>query len=176
MSELEKIVLALATGFFVFLFSDKMGKLFYGPDPYLDKKGYKIAIITKEISTSNSTKTLPEILDITSIMAQASIQEGEKIFNKICTLCHTGTKDGPNKVGPNLWKIVGNTAAHKEDFNYSAAMLARKASGAVWNQEELYRFLFNPKQYVPGTKMAYAGVKDDKERANLIAYLTNLKE
>jgi cytochrome c len=176
MSELEKIVLALAISFFVFLFSDKLGKLFYGPDIYLNKKGYKIAIMEKETNITSTSKTLPEILDITSIMAQASIQEGEKIFNRICTLCHTGTKDGPNKVGPNLWKIVGSKAAHKEDFNYSSAMLARQASGAVWNQEELYRFLFNPKQYVPGTKMAYAGIKDDKERANVIAYLTNLTE
>jgi cytochrome c len=175
MSELEKIVLAIATAFFVFLFSDKIGKLFYGPDYLLSKKGYNIPVVEVQNSQAGP-KILPEILDMLAIMAQANSQEGEKIFNKVCTLCHTANKGGANKIGPNLWGIVGNSAAHKEDFSYSSAMQARKASGALWDQEALYRFLFSPKQYVVGTKMAYAGVKDDGERANLIAYLTSLKE
>ena len=118
---------------------------------------------------------LPEVLDMKSIMSTASATNGESIFKKVCTLCHNGDKGGPNKVGPNLWGVHDGPAAHKDDFNYSEAMIARKASGKVWNDEELYRFLYSPKQYVSGTKMSYIGVKNDKDRADVIAYLETQK-
>lgn len=176
MSELEKVVIAIATAIFIFIFSDNLGRLIYGSDNYVSKQGYAIKVADSNRTIVSTPVTLPEVLDMKAIMAVVDIKAGEATFKKVCTLCHNGDKGGPNKVGPNLWNIVNNTAAHKEDFNYSQAMLDRKATGVLWDEEQLYRYLFSPKQYVVGTKMAYAGIKDDIERANLVGYLKTLRD
>jgi cytochrome c len=80
-----------------------------------------------------------------------------------------------HKVGPNLWGIVNAKTARHGDFAYSVAMKTLGDSGSVWTEEILYRYLFSPKKYIPGTKMSFVGIKDDKDRADLIAYLASLK-
>jgi cytochrome c len=175
MSELEKLVIAVAAGIFLFVFSDNIGRLIYGPTQMVLKQGFNIKVEDMNREISQKPTTLPEVLDMQAIMAVADIVKGEAIFKKVCTLCHNGDKGGPNKVGPNLWGIVDGPAAHKADFSYSDAMLQRKASGIPWNEEQLYRYLYAPKQYVVGTKMSFAGIKDDAERADLVAYLNTLK-
>jgi len=176
MSELEKAVIALATAIFIFIFSDNLGRLIYGSDNYVSKQGYAIKVEDSNRAIASAPSPLTEVLDMQAIMATTDIKSGEATFKKVCTLCHNGDKGGPNKVGPNLWNIVDNTAAHKEDFNYSQAMLDRKATGIRWDEEQLYRYLFAPKQYVVGTKMSFIGIKDDKERADLVAYLKTLRD
>ena len=174
MSELEKAVIALAIAMFIFVFSDNIGRLIYGPNNYVEKQGYAIKLQDNNRTIAAAPTTLPEVLDMKTIMAAADATRGEAVFKKVCTLCHNGDKGGPNKVGPNLWDIYNSGAAHKDDFNYSEAMLARKATGILWDEEQLYRYLYAPKQYVIGTKMSFAGIKDDKERADLVAYLKTL--
>jgi cytochrome c len=176
MSELEKVVIALATAIIIFIFSDNLGRLIYGPNNYVSKQGYVIKVEDSNRTTASAPTGLPEVLDMQAIMSAADVATGQGVFKKVCTLCHNGDKGGPNKVGPNLWNIFNNTAAHKEDFNYSQAMLARKATGVRWDEEQLYRYLFAPKQYVVGTKMSFIGIKDDKERADLVAYLKTLRD
>ena len=176
MSELEKVVIALATAIFIFVFSDNIGRLIYGPNNYIVKQGYAIKVQDSTRSIPSAPTTLPEVLDMKAIMASGDIAAGEIIFKKVCTLCHNGDKGGPNKVGPNLWNTFNNHAGHKDDYNYSEAMLARKATGILWNEEELYRYLYAPKQYVVGTKMSFIGIKDDKDRTNLVTYLKTLKD
>jgi cytochrome c len=175
MSELEKLVIAVATGIFLFVFSDNIGRLIYGPTQMVLKQGFNIKVEDTNREIAQQPTTLPEVLDMKAIMAAADPTKGEATFKKVCTLCHNGDKGGPNKVGPNLWGIVDGPAAHKADFNYSEAMLQRRASGVPWSEEQLYRYLYAPKQYVVGTKMSFAGIKDDKERADLVAYLNTMK-
>lgn len=100
-------------------------------------------------------------------LAQANAENGAKLFKK-CAACHTIEKDGKAKVGPNLWGITSANVAHMEGFAYSDAM---KAKGGQWSLESLDAFLTNPKAYVPGTKMAFAGLKKASERADVLAYL-----
>ncbi len=111
--------------------------------------------------------------DISALFATADVARGETLA-KACAACHSFNNGGPNKVGPNLWGIVGSHHARLGDaYAYSAAMKA--SSDKIWNNEGLNQYLFNPRQAVPGTKMAFAGIKNDQDRASVIAYLNTLK-
>jgi len=103
--------------------------------------------------------------------AEGDVAAGEKVYKK-CKACHTVDKDGKNKVGPNLWGIVGKDAAQAE-FKYSKAM---KGAGIVWSEDVLDAYLAAPRKYVKGTKMAFAGLKKEKDRADVIAYLKTLAD
>ncbi len=94
---------------------------------------------------------------------------GEKVFNQ-CKACHDIEK-GVNKVGPTLKGVVGRKAASVEGYKYSAGMTAKGAEGVVWDEATLTAYLPNPKAYVPGTKMAFGGLKKPDDVANVIAYL-----
>jgi cytochrome c len=108
---------------------------------------------------------------VAAASASANAQAGATIFKKT-QACHSGEKDGPNKVGPDLWGVVGRPKASHAGFNYSDAM---KAKGGNWTPEDLAGFLHNPKQFVPGTKMLFPGVPDAGDLGDLLAYLNTLK-
>lgn len=101
-------------------------------------------------------------------LAGADPQKGAVIFKK-CRACHTVEKGGPNRVGPNLWGVIGRPVASLESYTrYSPAM---KAFGGVWEPERLFIYLENPRSVVPGTIMTFAGLPKPDDRANLIAFL-----
>jgi len=102
----------------------------------------------------------------------ASPERGQSAA-KVCLACHSFEKGGPNKVGPNLWEVVGRKRASEAGFNYSAAM---KAKGGEWSFEELDKFLANPRGYIPGTAMGYTGMPRDTQRADVINYLHTLAD
>ena len=105
-------------------------------------------------------------------LASASADKGMGAAKK-CAACHSLEKGGPNKVGPHLWGVVDRQRAHESGFEYSAAL---KEKGGSWTYDELDQFLTNPKTYVPGTKMAFAGIAAPQERADVIAYLRTLAD
>lgn len=105
--------------------------------------------------------------NILALIADANVGAGERSFRK-CQACHTANEGGDNRVGPNLYNIVGGPLAAKDNFSYSSAMTGQ---GGTWTYEELDAFLENPGKAVPGTKMSFAGLRKDDERANVIAYL-----
>ena len=107
---------------------------------------------------------------IANLLASADAERGQKLF-KACAACHTPTNGGANKVGPNLWNVVGRTMASTDGYKYSSAF--RKMEGA-WDYEMLNQFLFKPKAFVPGTKMTYAGIKAVSKRADIIAFMRSL--
>lgn len=94
---------------------------------------------------------------------------GEKVFNK-CKACHDATQDR-NKVGPSLHGVIGRTAGTHEGYKYSSAMIAAGKSGVVWDEATLTKYLHDPKAMVKGTKMAFPGLKSDKDIADVVAYL-----
>lgn len=103
-------------------------------------------------------------------LAEGDAVKGEKEFKK-CKACHAIGENAKNKIGPQLNNLIGRTAATAEDYKYSKAMLAKGEEGLVWNAETLAEFLKKPKDYVPKTKMTFAGFKKDDEIADVIAYL-----
>jgi len=109
--------------------------------------------------------------EVAEASAGADAQAGATIFKK-CQACHSGDQGGPNKVGPNLWGIVGRPKASHEGFNYSDAM---KAKGGAWTLPDLAAFIHSPKEFVPGTKMIFPGIADSADLSDLLAYLNTLK-
>jgi cytochrome c len=109
---------------------------------------------------------------IEKLLQTASVEKGEAAAKK-CGACHSFEKGGPNKVGPNLYGIVGDKKGEGRGFNFSAAM---KAKGGTWTFDDLNQFIANPKGFIPGTAMGFAGISKDSERADVIDYLHTLAD
>lgn len=103
--------------------------------------------------------------------ADGDPQAGEAVFKKNCAVCHT-TEEGKNKIGPSLHGVVGRHSASVSNFQYSEAM---KTANKDWTPENLNTYLTNPRALVAGTKMIFAGLKNDADRQNIIAYLATQK-
>ncbi|ETA53577.2 cytochrome C [Rhodobacteraceae bacterium PD-2] len=102
-------------------------------------------------------------------------EKGERVFRK-CQACHAVGEDAKNKVGPVLNGIIGRTVASVEDFSYSTVLADMGAEGKTWTEEDLAAFLEKPRDYAKGTKMAFAGLRKEEERADVIAYLATFSE
>jgi cytochrome c len=131
--------------------------------------------VSEEASHGATAAAAPaeELPPIGPKLASANIEAGKAIFMKQCFTCHTIDKGGPNKVGPNQWGIVGRKKASHEGFSYSSAL---QAKGGDWSYEDLNHMIFKPQAYVRGTKMAFAGLPKEQERADVIAYLRTMAD
>ena len=124
-----------------------------------------------DTASGDTTTAAAAPVDIGTLLATADPQAGEASAKK-CGACHDFTSGGPNKVGPNLYDVVERPIASHPGFAYSDALTKFKAE--TWTYQHLNEWLLSPKAMAPGTKMTFAGVPDDKERANIIAYLSTL--
>jgi cytochrome c len=135
------------------------------------KPGYEIAV--KEKAGGEGAAAKEQDPPVETMMASASVEKGQQIA-KQCQACHTFGKGEPNKIGPNLYGIVGDERGKgRGGFNFSAAM---KAKGGTWSFSELYQFLKDPRGYIPGTAMTFAGISRGQQRADVIDFLHTLSD
>ena len=130
------------------------------------KPGYIVEGV-EEVAAAGAPAAVPD-KPVEFFLASASADKGAEIFKK-CGACHNAAKGGPAGIGPNLWGVVGGPHDHMPGYAYSDAM--EKTASAKWGFDELNAWLTSPKSYVPGTKMAFAGLAKPEERAEVIAYL-----
>tara|TARA_B100001989_G_C24423883_1_gene405461 strand:- start:309 stop:848 length:540 start_codon:yes stop_codon:yes gene_type:complete len=166
--EINKIVAAILL---VALLVIGLGKLsdaiFFVKKP--EKPGYVVEIEQEAITTTTSETVAEEKVNISALMALGTVAEGEKIFKK-CAACHSINKGGKNNIGPALYNVVGRKIGGMDNYKYSKALAAY---GKEWNFEELNGFLIKPAKWIKGTKMAYAGLRKEKDRASVIKYLNS---
>jgi len=136
---------------------------------HLEENAYPVQVAEQQPAQTQQAAAPAAVEPITPLLASADVKAGQAVA-KQCMACHTFEKGGPNRVGPNLWGVVGGPKTHMQGFNYSPAMQGFAGKGP-WTYEELNKFLFDPKADVPGTRMTFAGVKKTQDRANLIAWM-----
>lgn len=169
--ELNKIAGAALFALLIIMGVNQVGNMVVHPKK-LAEAAYKIDVPDAPAAGGAPAAAEEQDPPVAGLLAAANVDAGKKAFGK-CASCHGTEKGGPAKVGPNLFDIVGGPKAHMAGFAYSDGL--KKTEGA-WTYDNLYAFLKNPKAYAPGTKMAYAGSKSPKERADLIAYLRSLSD
>jgi len=129
--------------------------------------GYQVKVESQLNLGSSQAAEVVEKIDIIALMALGDVASGEKIFKK-CAACHSVNKGGKNKIGPALYNVVGRAVGGVDDYKYSKALASY---GKEWTYEELNGFLQKPASYLKGTKMSYAGLRKEKDRASIIKYL-----
>ncbi|MCG6858739.1 MAG: cytochrome c family protein [Salaquimonas sp.] len=170
---LYKIAMAVLGTIFVMFGLSIITEAIFSSEPP-ETPGYAIAAVEPSGGEATKAASGPAYDPIIPLLASANVEDGMKISKK-CQACHNFDKGGPNKVGPNLYGVVGRPIASHEGFSYSSGMQAFGA-GKTWTYKELNGFLWNPKKHVKGTAMGFAGLKKTQDRADIIAYLRTLSD
>jgi cytochrome c len=129
--------------------------------------------VTDEAPAEAAAPAAAELAPIGPKLASANVDNGKALFQKLCFTCHTIDKGGVNKVGPNQWNLVGRKKASEEGFSYSSGL---KAMTGEWTYEDINHMIFKPQSFVKGTKMAFAGLPKEQDRADIIAYLRTMND
>lgn len=171
--EVNKILASFIVGVIIIWIISFLGDLIIGDtNDEFAENAYKIDIIESDSSNVANESNEMDLESVSLLLASASSENGEKIFKK-CGACHTYTKEGVNKVGPNLWDLINRTKANVKGFAYSKELAE---FGGQWGYEELNKFFYKPKEYINGTKMNFSGIKKVDDRADLILFLRNQAE
>ena len=161
--EINKIIAAVLMVVILVIGIDKVSDIIF----HVEKPktpGYAVDI---EQTSTTSTETTEEKINITAFMTMGDVATGEKVFKK-CKSCHSIKQGGGNKIGPALWNVMFRKVGSIADYKYSKALTSY---GKEWSWEEMNGFLIKPSKWIPNNKMGFAGLKSEKDRASVILYL-----
>ena len=164
--EINKIIAAVLLIALIVIGIGKISDIAFHVDKP-EKSAYEVDIQESTQVASSTAKKIEEKVDIPALLALGDVSHGEKVFKK-CSACHLVNKGGENKIGPALYGVIGRKVASKQDYKYSKAMAAYDKN---WTFEEMNGYLKKPQSYIKGTKMAFAGLRKEKDRASVILYL-----
>ena len=161
--EINKLVAAVVVVFLVVFGIGKISDIIF----HVEKpstSAYKVEVST--VSSSQDSNT-GELVDIQALLAMGDLDHGKNVWKK-CSACHSIKKGGKNKIGPALYSVLGRNIATLGGYKYSKAFVAY---GKTWTLEEMNGFLKKPQAYIKGTKMAFAGLKKEKDRASILLFM-----
>jgi cytochrome c len=163
--ENNKMMAAILVAGLIALLTGKVASFIYHPVKDPEKRGFQVEVLDEQAGVV--AQKVEEVLDIPVLMASATIDGGQKVFKK-CAACHTYKSGEPHKLGPNLSGLVNSKIAGKAGYSYSDALVS---NGKSWTHDELFAFLKKPRDYAPGTKMSFAGLKKPQQIADVIKFL-----
>ena len=164
--ELNKIIAAILATVVVVFGINKVTDIIFTPDKP-QQSAYKVEKIEPTLASASNTGQAA--VGIKELLAMGTVEHGEKVFKR-CSACHMIAAGGKNMIGPNLWNVIGRTAGSVSDYKYSKAMVAYAKE---WSFEEMNSYLIKPQAYIKGTKMAFAGLRKEKDRASVILYMNS---
>ncbi|AAV86318.1 cytochrome C [Anaplasma marginale str. Dawn] len=168
----NRVATAILLASFVILLVSNVVDLLYNPDED-PPRGYSVDVGSKQpAATDAGAGDAQQEVDLASLMSNASPDRGKSVSKK-CVACHTFDKGGPNRVGPNLWGIIGAKKCNTPGFTYSKALSSMQGD---WSEEELFKFLKSPQSYASGTRMSFVGLSKPQDIADLLAYMKQLKQ
>jgi len=168
--EINKIIAAILLTALIVIGIGKFTDILFHVEK-LKESAYKVEGLETSVAKTSSSSEIKEVekIDIGQLLALGDLVHGEKVFKK-CSACHMIASGGKNMIGPNLWSVIGRTAGSVSDYKYSKAMVAY---GKEWTFEEMNSYLIKPQAYVKGTKMAFAGLRKEKDRASVILFMNS---
>ena len=164
--EINKIVAAVLMVALLIIGIGKLSNIIFHVEKP-ETPGYAVDVEQATTVSSSNKTAVEEKIDIAALMAMGDITIGKKVFKK-CAACHSIVKDGKNNIGPALYNVVGRKVGIVEDYKYSKALASYDKE---WTVEELNGYLIKPAKWIKGTKMAFAGLRKEKDRASVILYL-----
>ena len=164
--ELNKIIAAILATVVVVFGINKVTDIIFIPDKP-QQSAYKVEKIEPALASASNTGQAT--VGISELLAMGTIEHGEKVFKR-CSACHMIATGGKNMIGPNLWSIIGKKTGAESGYKYSKALAAY---GKEWSFEEMNGFLIKPSAHIKGTKMAFAGLKKEKDRASVILFMNS---
>ena len=171
--EINKIIASILLVALLIIGIGKLSNIIFKENK-LESSAYKVELTDHDSKQTNEIETtkVEDKVDISALMALGDMAHGEKVFKK-CAACHSIEASGGNKIGPALYNVVGRKVAAVQDYKYSKALVEYQKN---WSFEELNGFLIKPQKWIKGTKMAYAGLRKEKDRASVILYLNKYSD
>ena len=166
--EINKIVASVILGVLIVFGVGKFTDWLF----FVEKPAQPSYVVEAPVLKGTSASSGGEKVDIVKLLSTGTLEHGQKVFKK-CSACHVVAKGGKNKIGPALYGILGRKSGSITDYKYSKALTAH---GKVWSYEEMNAYLLKPQAHIKGTKMAFAGLKSEKDRASVILYMNSFSD